>query len=192
MKPLFLIAIAAIAFTSCDIKRKDKIADDQSKALEQAKKDTTTVQIIDSAYNFGKVTDGELVEYSYRFKNSGSKPLVVTDANASCGCTVPEKPEKPIMPGEMGFIKIVFNSKGRVGEAHKTITVHSNAKPDFPLLELKGLVLDKNGENLNDGANSPQENKPSEDLNKKIEEGKRAEKVKNIYASDSAKKKQKN
>ncbi len=143
MKLFFLIAITAISYTSCDIKRKDKIADDQSKALEQAKKDSTTVQIIDTTYNFGKVTDGELVEYSYRFKNTGNKPLVVTDANASCGCTVPEKPEKPILPGEMGFIKIVFNSKGRVGEAHKTITVHSNAKPDFPPLQLTGEILEK-------------------------------------------------
>jgi hypothetical protein len=143
MNKFLLLLFVSAAVTSCDIKRKDKIADDQSKALELAKKDTTTVQIIDSAYNFGKVTDGELVEYSYRFKNTGNKPLVVTDANASCGCTVPEKPEKPILPGEMGFIKIVFNSKGRAGEAHKTITVHSNAKPDFPILELKGLVLEK-------------------------------------------------
>lgn len=104
----------------------------KSKAIEQALKDTT-VQVIDTVYNFGKVTDGELVEYSYRFKNSGNKPLVVSNASASCGCTVPEKPEKPILPGEMGFIKIVFNSKGRVGPATKTITVTSNAKPDFPI-----------------------------------------------------------
>lgn len=142
-KYILLPVVAAIILLSCDIKRKDKIADDKSKLMEQAQKDTTTVQIIDSAYNFGKVTDGELVEYSYRFKNSGNKPLVVTDASASCGCTVPEKPEKPILPGEMGFIKIVFNSKGRVGETHKTITVHSNAKPDFPILELKGEVVEK-------------------------------------------------
>jgi len=143
MNKVFLLFFILVALTSCDIKRKDKIADDQSKALEQATKDTTTVQIIDSTYNFGKVTDGELVEYNYRFKNTGNKPLVVIDANASCGCTVPERPDKPILPGEIGFIKIIFNSKGRVGETHKTITVHSNAKPDFPILELRGDVLEK-------------------------------------------------
>ena len=111
MNKVFLLFFILVALTSCDIKRKDKIADDQSKALEQAIKDTTTVQIIDSTYNFGKVTDGELVEYNYRFKNTGNKPLVVIDANASCGCTVPERPDKPILPGEIGFIKIIFNSK---------------------------------------------------------------------------------
>ncbi|MBL0146648.1 MAG: DUF1573 domain-containing protein [Chitinophagaceae bacterium] len=98
---------------------------------------------MDTAYNFGKVTDGELVEYSYRFKNSGSKPLVVSEATASCGCTVPEKRERPILPGEMGFIKIVFNSKGRSGVQEKNITVTSNANPAFPILKLTGEVTAK-------------------------------------------------
>ncbi len=128
---------------SCDNRRKDKIADDVATQTAQALKDSTTVQIIDSSYNFGKVTDGEKVEYSYRFKNTGTKPLVVVDATASCGCTVPQKPEKPILPGEIGFIKIVFDSKGRVGNAFKTITVMSNANPGFPQLILTGDVIAK-------------------------------------------------
>ncbi len=98
--------------------------------------DSTTVQMIDSAYNFGKVTDGEKVEYSYRFRNTGKNPLIVSSAIASCGCTVPEKPEEPIKPGETGFLKVVFNSKGRVGPVHKEITVTSNAYPQFPVLQL--------------------------------------------------------
>lgn len=128
---------------SCDVRRKDKIADDAETQKALALKDSTTVQIIDSAYNFGSVADGEKVEYSYRFKNTGSKPLVIVQATASCGCTVPQKPEKPILPGEVGFIKIVFDSKGRVGEAHKTISVISNANPEFTPLILTGTVQAK-------------------------------------------------
>ena len=105
--------------------------------------DPTTVQIIDSVFDFGKVTDGEIVEFSYRFKNTGSLPLVISNATASCGCTVPEKPEAPIKPGETGYIKVKFNSAGRVGVAHKTVTVTSNAAPAFPELLLKGEVLAK-------------------------------------------------
>lgn len=133
--------IITVTILSCDVRRKDKIADDASTQKALALKDSTTVQIIDSAYDFGKVTDGEKVQYSYRFKNTGSKPLVIVDASASCGCTVPQKPEKPIMPGEIGFIKIVFDSKGRVGSAHKTITVISNANPEFLPLILTGEVI---------------------------------------------------
>ncbi len=141
MKKIILFVLIAASIISCDVKRKDKNAIDAESQKVLASKDSTTVQIIDSAYNFGKVTDGEKVEYSYRFRNTGTKPLVVVQATASCGCTVPQKPEKPILPGEIGFIKIVFDSKGRVGEAHKTITVTSNAKPEFPPLILTGEVL---------------------------------------------------
>lgn len=141
MKKYLLFLVAAVALVSCDVKRKDKDAIDPEVQKVLAAKDTTTVQIIDTAYNFGKVTDGEKVEYSYRFRNTGTKPLVVVQATASCGCTVPQRPEKPIMPGEIGFIKIVFDSKHRVGNAHKTITVESNANPGFPPLILTGEVI---------------------------------------------------
>ncbi|MBK8787240.1 MAG: DUF1573 domain-containing protein [Chitinophagaceae bacterium] len=147
MKKYILVLLVCSAIVSCDVRRKDKIADDSETQMALALKDSTTVQIIDSAYNFKTVTDGEKVMYSYRFKNIGTKPLVIVEATASCGCTVPQKPEKPILPGETGFIKIVFDSKGRVGEAHKTISVISNAKPEFPTLILTGNVVakEKNG-----------------------------------------------
>ena len=147
MKKYILFLLITVLFFSCDVHRKDKIADDainNLKLQELALKDTTTVQIIDSAYNFGKVTDGDKVEYSYHFKNTGTKPLVIASTTASCGCTVPQKPDKPILPGETGFIKVVFDSKGRVGTAHKTITVISNAHPVFPELLLTGEIVGKN------------------------------------------------
>ncbi len=143
MKKYFLVLLVTLIVVSCDNRRKDKIADDGAAQTAQALKDTTSVQIIDSTFNFGKVADGEKVAYNYRFKNTGTKPLVIVDATASCGCTVPQKPEKPILPGETGFIKIVFDSKGRVGNAYKTITVISNAKPAFPQLILTGDVQAK-------------------------------------------------
>ncbi len=125
VKKLLFFLLISTTVLSCDVRRKDKIADDTEAQKLLALKDSTTVQIIDSAYNFKPVTDGEKVEYSYRFKNTGTKPLVIVDATASCGCTVPQKPEKPILPGEIGFIKIVFDSKGRVGNAHN---YYSNIK----------------------------------------------------------------
>ena len=143
MNKYLIFILSASVFFSCDIRKNDKIADDAAKQREKALKDTTTVQVIDTAYNFGKVSDGEKVEYNYRFKNTGLKPLVVTSATASCGCTVPQKPEKPILPGETGFIKVVFDSKGRIGSAHKTITVLSNAHPGFPEMQLTGEVVAK-------------------------------------------------
>ena len=140
MKRYVLFLVVVITFVCCDVHRKDKVADGTLSMAEIAAKDSTTVQIIDSAYNFGTTTEGEKVTFNFRFKNSGNKPLVITNTSASCGCTVPEKPDKPVMPGETAFIKVVFNSKGKVGPNQKTITVTSNANPAFPPLLLKGEV----------------------------------------------------
>lgn len=132
--------ISALALPSCDVRRSDKLADDNLQRLEQAMQDSTTVQLIDSVYDFGTIQSGKMVEYSFRFKNTGQKPLVIADAQASCGCTVPEKPEKPIMPGETGYIKVSFNSKDRTGHQDKVITVQANARPVFGQLRLTGEV----------------------------------------------------
>ncbi len=141
-KYIFFLLVPVIAI-ACNNNGKDITAADTVKQNGIALKDNTTVEIIDAGYDFGKVTDGEKVEYNYRFKNTGTKPLVIINVSATCGCTVPQKPEKPILPGETGFIKVVFDSKGRVGSAHKSITVTSNANPGFPELQLTGEVLEK-------------------------------------------------
>jgi len=141
MNKLFACLSIACIFFSCDIRHSGNKADAQLTNSGTVYADSTTVQLIDSVYNFGSVTDGDKVEYSYRFRNTGKNPLIISSAIASCGCTVPEKPEEPIKPGETGFLKVVFNSKGRVGEVHKTITVSSNAYPKFPELELTGQVV---------------------------------------------------
>jgi hypothetical protein len=143
MKQIFILSTAILFLASCDVRRKDKIAVNNKLTQQVEIKDPTTVQVIDSVYDFGKVTDGEIVTFNYRFVNTGKKPLVVTNASASCGCTVPEKPEKPIEPGDTGFIKVKFDSNKRVGMAHKTVTVSSNAEPAFPELLLRGEVLTK-------------------------------------------------
>lgn len=127
-----------VLMTGCDVRKKDKQATIATTPAEV--KDPTSIQLIDSVYDFGKVTEGEIVEYSYRFKNTGDKPLVVSEVHASCGCTVPEKPEKPILPGEIGYLKVVFDSKGKAGHVEKSITVSSNANPEFPTLLLRGEI----------------------------------------------------
>lgn len=141
MKKLMIGFCVISALFSCDIRNTDKIATLQAANTNQSFNDSTSVQMIDSIHNFGKVTDGENVVFSYRFKNTGAKPLIVSSATASCGCTVPEKPEQPIKPGETGYLKIVFNSKGRVGPVHKEVNVVSNAHPSFPVLQLIGEVV---------------------------------------------------
>ena len=143
MRSILLFCSLGLLLAGCDVRKKDKL----SATAKMEAKDPTTVQMIDSVYDFGKVTEGEIVEFSYRFKNTGDKPLVITERpRASCGCTIAEKPEEPILPGTIGFIKVKFNSENRPGEAHKTVMVLSNANPPFPELVLKGEVMGKEKE----------------------------------------------
>jgi len=103
----------------------------------------TTIQWLDSVQNFGKVTDGEKIVISFHFKNTGTKPLIISNVTAGCGCTVPEKPEAPIAPGEEGVIKAEFNSSGRVGMASKNVNVTCNTATQNYTLLFEGEVLPK-------------------------------------------------
>lgn len=142
MRHLFF-SLTILTIISCNPKKGDRIADENARNMSAFSKDSTTVSVIDLVHDFGKATEGDKVEYHYRFVNTGNKPMVIDNAIASCGCTVPEKPEKPVLPGDTGVIKVVFNSANRAGEVSKTITVQANVKPKFPELLLKGFVEEK-------------------------------------------------
>jgi len=89
----------------------------------------TTIQWLDSTtQDLGKIKEGSIVEISWKFKNTGDKPLIVADARGTCGCTIADKPKEPIPPGQEGTIKAKFNSQGQGPEAHKTVSVDANTK----------------------------------------------------------------
>ena len=91
----------------------------------------TTIVWTDSIHQtFPKIKEGKILDVVYHFKNTGTKPFIVQDVQASCGCTVPEKPEKPVLPGEEGVIKAKFDSHGKVGPNSKTLTVLANTMSD--------------------------------------------------------------
>jgi len=105
----------------------------KKEALAQALADTvnlTEVEWLDPVdRNLGKLKANQSVDIVWRFKNVGDKPLVIENATASCGCTVPERPEKPIAPGEEGMIKATFNGSGE-GSILKQVHVIGNLKPN--------------------------------------------------------------
>jgi hypothetical protein len=88
----------------------------------------TTIQWLDSSKDFGKIEEGQKLEVSFRFKNTGDKPLVIERVQPSCGCTVAEQSTEPIAPGGEGQVKASFNSQGRTGVNHKTLFVTANTK----------------------------------------------------------------
>ena len=133
MKFIIIIAVLAMAAASCNGPVKKEVKDNApgSALMPEEKKDTasfTTMQWIDSVKDYGKIAEGQKLEVLFRFKNTGSKPLVIESVHPSCGCTVADPPKEPIAPGAEGEIKGSFDSNGKSGQQHKTITVMANTK----------------------------------------------------------------
>ncbi|QCR21734.1 DUF1573 domain-containing protein [Pontibacter sp. SGAir0037] len=78
-------------------------------------------------HNFGDITQGDVVEHTFTFKNTGNQPLVIERVDVTCGCTTPAWTKEPVLPGKTGTVTAKFNSAGKLGQQKKAITVHSNA-----------------------------------------------------------------
>jgi hypothetical protein len=94
-------------------------------------------------YNFGIITEGDKVSYSFSFVNTGNADLIISDASASCGCTVPEFSKTPVAPGKSGTINVIFNSTGKDGYQRKEVFVRANTIPNTKKLILTGTVVKK-------------------------------------------------
>ena len=102
--------------------------------------DGPVFEFVTETIDYGKIeknSDGNRV---FTFKNIGNAPLIIEQVKGSCGCTVPTKPEEPIMPGETGEIKVKY-ATNRVGGFSKTVTITSNATEPRKVVRVKGIVL---------------------------------------------------
>lgn len=149
MKQIVLAASVLLMMASCntdnasrnDSAKVDSLAGLQSGLSDSKPVDSAAAPRIEfekETYDFGSITSGEKVTYDFRFKNTGKSPLIISNAQASCGCTVPEYPSKPVKPGEEGVIKVVFDSSGKTGMQNKVVTITSNAIPSESELHLMG------------------------------------------------------
>ena len=124
MKKLFLAATALIFSV---------VVMAQTKAEDVAKFNTET-------HSFGKIKQNVPVTYYFEIRNISNKPIVVENASASCGCTVPEKPEQPIAPGQVGKLKVVYNA-AVVGPINKDVYVKFAGIDQQKVLHITGEVV---------------------------------------------------
>ena len=102
-----------------------------------------------TTHQFGEIPYGGNGTYEFLFKNTGNEPLILSQPKSSCGCTVPEWPKKPILPGETDVIKVTYKYTDRPGSFNKYVTVFSNAKVNNVVkLYIKGKVLEAQAEAL--------------------------------------------
>ena len=108
-----------------------------SMAQEKIAKIEFKTDVID----YGTIEKGANGVRVFEFTNTGNAPLIISNVKSTCGCTVPKKPEGPIMPGETGEISVKYDTN-RVNPIRKTITVTSNAETPTVALKIKGVVVD--------------------------------------------------
>lgn len=145
MKKSVILIFAFTIFIACENKQRtdNQTIEDNQKAL-QPTADKFPVMAIDTpSVDLGTLMQGDTIMHVYNFKNTGNMPLVLSNVNASCGCTTPSYSTEPVAPGERGFITVKFNSKGKEGKLNKTVTAYANTKPAENTVSFKIEVLTK-------------------------------------------------
>ena len=146
MKNVFLISLVVLglSFTSCGEDATKKI---KTENLEVAKERDSEIKMggprfkFDrTEHDFGTINEGDVVETVFSFTNVGKSELIITSAKGSCGCTVPEWPKEPIMPGEAGEIKVKFNSYRKPNLQQKQITLRTNTEGGKEDLKIRAQV----------------------------------------------------
>lgn len=149
MKKVFYVAVIAIALSavSCKDTAEAKITEQDMAAVEAEKAligKLPKVSFDKAEYDFGTITAGDVVETEFVVTNTGESDLIISDAKASCGCTVPDYPKQPVKPGESAPIKVSFNSAGKSGMQNKTVTLTTNTENGQETFAIKANVNPKN------------------------------------------------
>ncbi|MBL1279054.1 MAG: DUF1573 domain-containing protein [Fluviicola sp.] len=135
-------SISSGSLSDEELKENLKEIEAEEKLRQEEIAATTTTLVFDKlSHDYGDVlpnTDNETV---FTVTNTGERPLIIEDVSASCGCTTPEKPEEPILPGQSDVIRVVFHPKpGQINEIKKTVTVTANTVEKIHMLEIRAFV----------------------------------------------------
>lgn len=139
MKKLFTL-IFVLMLGSVSLTQAQQNTQAQNNNTTAQKQDGPQITFKEDLHDFGKINEGVVAEYEFKFTNTGSKPLLITDVRPSCGCTTPSYTKEPIAPGQSGVIKVSYNSMNRPGTFTKSITVTTNVEGDAKVLFIKGEV----------------------------------------------------
>lgn len=128
MKKLFLLTVMVLAVFA---------------AQAQTERKGAVLQFNEKSIDFGDITQGDRVEHTFVFTNTGDTPLVISNVAVTCGCTAPNWPKEPVAPGAKGELKVVFNSAGKMGKQNSVVRIYSNASEPIEKVSLISNVLPK-------------------------------------------------
>lgn len=136
---LFLSACGGSKSGSTEISTND--VTNSTSADGSDKSGLPSIKFEEEIHDFGRITQGEKVSYAFKFTNTGQSNLIISSAAGSCGCTVPEWPKEPVLPGKEGKINVVFSSEGKSGLQEKTITIVTNCEPSTQEIRIKTDII---------------------------------------------------
>jgi hypothetical protein len=151
MKTIGLYALgmaAMLAFTACE--NRQTSTQEETVATKPMASDREPAQQVSNGFaslefeardhDFGTVDEGKVVTHTFKFKNVGEAPLVISNIQTSCGCTTPSYTREPVAPGSTGEIQVQFDSRGKAGVNNKRITVYANTATGNEVLSIKCVV----------------------------------------------------
>ncbi|MCS4240411.1 DUF1573 domain-containing protein [Myroides odoratus] len=150
MKKVFMLScVALLTMTACKKNdassriSEDNVAKVEQDAVTKQNQGSPKMEFAELLHDFGTIGNNEAVETEFEFTNTGNADLVIIDARATCGCTVPEYQKTPIKPGEKSKLKVRFQT-GAVGQQQKTVTLTTNTEKGEELLTIKANVSPAN------------------------------------------------
>lgn len=145
MKQVFLSILTLLLLAACHpVEKTDfDISIIQNPNSAQGYDSTAAMPHIEfdcNQHDFGRLTEGESISYSFHFRNTGSADLVIANCEATCGCTVADYPRNPVVPGGEGYVTVTFSSSGKNGQQVQDVTVVSNSQPARTKLRILAQV----------------------------------------------------
>lgn len=145
MKKIIVVLILGLVIVSCNKNPANKVKKENLELAKERdsklKKGGAKMKFEKTEYDFGTINEGDVVETVFKFTNSGKSELIISSAKASCGCTIPQWPKEPIMPGESGEIKVKFNSRRKPNRQQKQVTLTTNTDNGKEYLKIKAMVI---------------------------------------------------
>jgi hypothetical protein len=157
-RSIYFLAIASLAFASCKKEQTTIVPQEESgiskTATQTSPQDRNLVPpppppadgkypemtFNSKEHDFGVINQGDRVDYTFEFKNTGEADLIISNARGTCGCTVPEYPKVPIKPGQTEKIKVSFNSASKKGKTGKSVFITCNTKSGKEELKIKAII----------------------------------------------------
>ncbi|MCF8423282.1 MAG: DUF1573 domain-containing protein [Bacteroidia bacterium] len=145
MKAIYILVASVLIITSSCKEQNSEITTNDVMNTKSAdgttNADLPEIKFEEETHDFGRITQGEKVAYGFKLKNTGGSNLIISSANGSCGCTIPEYPKKPILPGEEAIINVVFASEGKSGVVEKSVTIVTNCEPSTRIIYIKANII---------------------------------------------------